>query len=431
MRLVAIAVVTTSMVLGAIAAITVWQVSDVTDHALRQTLADRLSAARSSVDGQGRLTASSSAAGPAYAQVLDADGRVVSATPTLTGDAPLLSLGTARRGVEAPRFPSLPGRDIDLAAVAQPLLVAGRPGGLVVAMEAPGYVDARHHLLVVLLIGVPLVVVLTGALTWTLTGRAVHAVTLLAEEADALSVSDSDRGLAGPAATDPELARLVEALNRMLARLGTHYSRNLAAASETTHRLRTPLATLRAEAELALEDPDPAAARAALRQIIGDADRLTLLVDQLLSAAGNRAEICDIAQLTAIAGEEWSRQARAHDRELRLHVTGDARLDRAVFRSVGDPLVENAIRHARDDDGVVSVRVAVDGSDLQLSVTDDGDGVPPELATSVFEPGAGQGHTGLGLWLAREAARAAGGDVWCEQPGPPMTTFAARLPTVP
>jgi signal transduction histidine kinase len=61
----------------------------------------------------------------------------------------------------------------------------------------------------------------------------------------------------------------------MLARLDDHYARNLALATETSHRLRTPLATMRAEAELALGEPNDDGLRAALAAVVTDADRLS------------------------------------------------------------------------------------------------------------------------------------------------------------
>ena len=124
---------------------------------------------------------------------------------------------------------------------------------------------------------------LAGLLAWLLAGRALRTVSELTEEAEAVGLSDIGRGL-DVAAGDPELARLVAALDRMLARVAASLERERRFAADASHRLRTPLATLRAEAELALLEGDPQSMKEALRRVIDDADDLGELVNRLLAA---------------------------------------------------------------------------------------------------------------------------------------------------
>ena len=426
-RLVALATLTTLVVLSAAAAIAIWQIHRVTDSALTDAARTRLAAVLDGLTPGGALGTTARVRRTAtYAQVLDTNGVVVSASPALVDDAPLLPLDVARRGVRNPRLLNLNSPDIDLAVIAEPRLINGGRGAVIVGVDSQGFLDARRQLQVLVLFGVPLVVVLTAMLTWLVTGRAFRVVTRLAEDADALSVSDSGRGLS-VGTDDAELARLVEALNRMLNRLSTHYATNLAAAAETTHRLRTPLATLRAEAELALLDDDPRAAHDALNRIIADTDRLTGLVDRLLSAASGSSDVRDIRTAIDLSGEDWQRQAAAHGRRTVVDCAAEGQVDAVLLHAVVDPLVENAIRYASDGEPV-TVEIDGHGEEVLVRVSNRGDGVRGDLLDQLFQPWAGRSHGGLGLWLARESARSAGGDVWCAAPGPPTTTFVARLP---
>jgi signal transduction histidine kinase len=100
-----------------------------------------------------------------------------------------------------------------------------------------------------------------------------------------------------------------------------------------------------------------------------------------------------------------------------------------LLRAVTDPLVENALRHSTAAQPV-TIHVDTTGTSIRVRVSNDGAGVPVELRAQLFEPWIGRADGGLGLWLARESARSAGGDVTCDAYGPPITTFVARVPTM-
>jgi signal transduction histidine kinase len=429
-RLVAIATLTTLVVMTGAAAVATWQIHAITDRALNDAARTRLAAVRDGLTPAGQLPSSTRVQRTAtYVQVLGSDGQVVSASPALRDAPPLVPVTVARRGLHRPKLLNLNQPDLDLAVITEPVSVNGGQGAVIVGVDSQGFLAARDQLRAVVLLGVPLVVVLTGLLTWLVTGRAFRAVTRLAEDADALSIADTGRGLSVHTG-DIELGRLVTALNRMLERLNTHYATTLAAAAETTHRLRTPLATLRAEAELALLDDDPAAARVALERIVTDTDRLSGIVDRLLAAAGGHSDVRDLRAAVTEVGGDWQRQAAAHARRVTVHCAGTGHVDVTLLRAVADPLVENAIRHTSADQPVT---VTVDPADghVRIRVSNEGAGVPAALRDQLFQPWTGRAHGGLGLWLAREAARSAGGDVVCDSYGPPTTTFLARVPTTP
>ncbi|MEO7980657.1 MAG: HAMP domain-containing sensor histidine kinase, partial [Sporichthyaceae bacterium] len=309
-------------------------------------------------------------------------------------------------------------------------------GALVVAVDGEGFTAARSDLLALLLVGLVSVVLAIAALAWVLAGRALRTVTRLTEGAESIRPGDLEDGLPVPV-HDAELARLVGALNRMLHRLHQGHSRELAFAADAGHRLRTPVATLRAEAELALRETDSSEHLAALRRIVADADQLALVVDRMLARTRprSRASAGPVHPVLEAATTRWSRQATLSG--VTLTVALPAGLDGDVASpGIGDvvePIVDNAIRHTPTG-GRVGITVAMQdsGTRITVDVTNSGDGVPSALAPHIFDAWvSGRDASiagGLGLWLARETARDAGGEVTLVDPSAGRTTFRVLLP---
>jgi len=250
----------------------------------------------------------------------------------------------------------------------------------------------------------------------------------MAEQAGAIGPAGRG-GRIDAAATSSELVRLREAINGMLRRLAEGLERERQFASTAAHELRTPLAQLRTTVEVALRRPREAAEyREALEGVSSDVERLQKLVVGLLQLtrgsdpAGTRsvpvpllpllaraAKQCGPALLPAPSpggdgGGPW--------------VYGDAELLHAALCNV----LENASRYAPGAPPAVRV-VAEDGRGTVLAVISDrGPGVPEEDRERIFQPltrldASGTvrdgGGFGLGLAVARTAARAFGGDLTC------------------
>jgi signal transduction histidine kinase len=441
-----------------------WEVDHLEDRGVVSALVARLELVRTELRQDGRLAASEPSPRTSLVQVLSPDGTVRDATATLRRQPPLIKLadileagGSGERREIQLRHSAITLLGVPLRMTASGAGPAGR-GAVIVGLDSEGFLTARQHLQFILLVGLGVIVPLAGLLAWVLAGRALRTVTDLTEEAEAVGVSDIGRGLAVPA-RDPELSRLVTALNRMLRRIADGLEQERRFAADASHRLRTPLATLRAEAELALADGDTAGMQNALEQVIADADNLTGLVNRLLAA--HRRGPDDIQPLAAVvtaAETRWRRQAGSAGLELScaFDCKGDGadgghaaaapvdgadgtdafaampvhHIDPHVLRAVIDPLVENAVQHTNG--GPVSVHLVDEGSDLVVDVRDTGNGVAPEIRDRLFRPWtttrAERGGAGLGLWLARESAQAAGGDVMLVDHRPGHTTFRARLP---
>ncbi len=226
-----------------------------------------------------------------------------------------------------------------------------------------------------------------------------------------------------------ELTGLAATLDGLLARIAASRRHEQRFASEVAHELRTPIAGLRARAELALAASGPEAEaerRAALEAAVAQAQRVGATIDTLLAVA--RRELDPAAGAVDVAA-----LAREHDG---VEVSASVQLPPAegepdVVRRALAPLVENARRHARVR---VHIELSTGHGRVRVAVRDDGPGLDPALGERAFDAGVrgdGQpvdGGAGLGLSLARRLARSCGGDVTLGSG--PGGCFVLELPAV-
>ena len=227
--------------------------------------------------------------------------------------------------------------------------------------------------------------------------------------------------LASPAPR--EVTRLVEALNGFMHRLQAMLSMLNNLVADAAHQVRTPLASLRAQAEVALDETDPQRLRERLQRIHFNATKASQLVNQLLMDAtithriGTRGStLVGLADLIS----EVSRQIGTLDaRRLRVSIAPRLRRarvqgDRVALREMLRNLVDNALRHAPDGDVEVSVHAAPDRR-IILQVADRGPGIPDHETQRVLERfvrGADAQSTpgsGLGLAIVKAVVESHGG----------------------
>jgi len=223
-------------------------------------------------------------------------------------------------------------------------------------------------------------------------------------------------------AAPAELAPLVTALNRLMDRLGQSIRRSEDFIAEAAHRVRTPLATVRTQAEIALHSVSDETERQRLRGIIRAVDESSRSAGQLLDhatvafraddLARDPIDLADLARQTAATLEAT---AALRDIHLQLNlapakVAGDAVLLDSALRNV----LDNAIKYSPEDT-TVSITVSKLGAMGQITITDQGPGLgdgPVEALTERFRRGANTGGivgSGLGLTIARDVVAAHGG----------------------
>jgi len=217
--------------------------------------------------------------------------------------------------------------------------------------------------------------------------------------------------------TPAEVRPLVEALNDLLGRLQSAFEGERRFTANAAHELRTPLAGLKAQAQVALRASDDGQRRQALTQIVEGVDRATHLVEQLLmlarldpDSASARYEVTALAPIARDAIAEQAPAALGKDIDLSLSEQGsDAVLgDRTALSVLLRNLIDNAIRYT-DAGGQVQVSVTHANGHVVLAVRDSGPGVPPDQRPLVLErfyraPGSGSSGCGLGLSIVKRIA---------------------------
>jgi signal transduction histidine kinase len=348
------------------------------------------------------------------AQVVDENGDVV----TPSGATPLLR---AEEVAVARDEALLVDRAVPGVGANARLLAVPRNGRIVVAATTTRPLTrARARLALILGVAGPALVAVIALAGWFVIGAALRPVRRMTEEARAISQLAPGRRLPRPPGDD-EIAALGRTLNRMLRRIEATVAHERAFIDDASHELRTPIATLRAELELALDDlDDRAAVRASLLSAIEDADRLTRLVESLLvlarADAGQLTDRTDPVELDACVRDVIRRTSAAeHGRTVEVRtepvtVVGDpALLDLAVAN-----VMANAWRHARER---VLVEVTRDGDDAVITVADDGAGFAADVVDRAFDrftraAGArsrSDGGVGLGLAIVAAVTDAMGG----------------------
>jgi len=363
-------------------------------------------------------------------QVLDASGRITNVSPGADRLVPLLPRAEAEAAARSGQARTLAGPPLGLPSLIRVLAVGAAGHHVVIA--AVSYAEVRDSLATlvkVLAVGTPLLFALLALATWLLTGYTLQPIAALRRGAAEVTETGVPRDLPVPPARD-EVRSLAITLNDMLSRLADAQQRQRDLVSDTAHELRSPIASIRAQLEVALDHPDGLDWTETARDVHADTLRLARLTEDLLLLARldgqhlrtrpiDLAAMCEsVAARYATARVPVRAEAAAPDLNKRCVVAGD---QDALARLLVN-LLDNAVRHAASR---VCVSVREEGGWAVLTVTDDGPGIPPEDAERVFgrfarlddararagEDSPGDEGAGLGLAIVRSTAEAHGGSV--------------------
>ncbi len=356
-----------------------------------------------------------------FAQVLDRRGGVIDASSPLL-DAPLLDAGELRRAAAGSlrvERDTAPGADGPVRLLARPAGDDGRV--VVVGSSLEDRDEAVAGLTGLLLVAGPIALLAASLLGYLLASTALRPVEAMRARAAEISGARSGERLPLPEARD-ELRRLGETLNGMLERIDAALERERAFVADAGHELRTPVAILKAEIELALAgDRSAPELRDALTSAREETERLARLADDLLVLARiddgrmpihrERLEAEEVLQVVAA---RFAARAAEEGRSIEVAADPEAvvQADRLRIEQAVANLVDNALRHGA---GPVVVRARRANGAVELTVADGGAGVPAEEAETAFErfsrgsSADGKG-AGLGLAIVRAIARAHGGE---------------------
>ncbi|WTW95209.1 ATP-binding protein [Streptomycetaceae bacterium NBC_01309] len=349
------------------------------------------------------------------------------------------------RQVTSPRYATItiPGRPT-LAFGSKPkgksfdVTMSGAFGEQVTVSESRTRVTREVRESLLLILGVALLAVAAAAAlaVWQ-ARRLARPLTDLAETAERLGSGD-------PRPRQrrydvPELDRVAEVLDQSAERIARMLTAERRLAADASHQLRTPLTALsmRLEEIIATEDPGTVKEEAAIA--LSQVERLTDVVERLLTSTRRGAAGRDPRTASAVTVrvddvvrqqvDEWRPAVASAHRVIR--VSGEPGLvavaTPGALAQVLATLLENALMHG---DGTVTIRTRRTGTSVVVEVEDEGAGVSDVLGARVFERAvSGRNSTGLGLAVARDLAEADGGRLELLQLRPPV--FAVFLAAYP
>jgi signal transduction histidine kinase len=386
--------------------------------------------------------------GAQVVQVVDSQQRVIGGSVTADRLTPLLrstELTTALGGEAVVLDGARLGMSEPLRVRAIQTGPASAPVSVIVGLPYGDVLAARTALRNALLVTFPLLLGALAVIAWRVIGWTLRPVEQLRAGAEQISRT---RRIGGPAERErlpvppaaDEIRALAITLNEMLDRLAETQERQRGFVADAAHELRSPLASIQAQLEVAQRLGEGGTLPA---DLMVDVKRLAGLVEDLLLLARADADTRPPARLAAVDARDLVSELTTTYRNARVPVTLQA--DEPVIimcaaeelRRAISNLLDNAVRHAKTR---VDVTTSVDHDQAVISVSDDGAGVQPADRERVFERftrlddsrGRSSGGTGLGLAIVRELVTRAGGTVALTAARPPWQTRAElRLPLAP
>lgn len=244
---------------------------------------------------------------------------------------------------------------------------------------------------------------------------------------------------AGAEGARGEVAVLSDAFDHMLERLERAFTRQRDFVSDASHELRTPLAVIRAQVELLDHETDQHERHESTVGLMRRLDQLDQLVTDMLTLASAEAgQLIEPQQidLREFFADVWRDLPLFGERDFRLEaVGGTLRADPDRLTQVLRNLVRNAVAHTQPGDRI-SIQARAHADRLEITICDDGPGIPPEELERIFERfhrvdsgrARARGGSGLGLAIARAIVEAHGGRIRAESARGRGATLRLDLP---
>ncbi|MGH8853512.1 MAG: sensor histidine kinase [Telluria sp.] len=365
-----------------------------------------------------------------YFQISDASGKHIDGDRDLPRPRPDAAGERARGGAVEFRNDSIHGTPVRVAysyVTLDPLRERGAAPGLALVQVAET-LDKRAHLANEIIKGVilPQFIILPVilALVWFALSRGLTPLAELQERIRARP--QDDLSPIDPRQVPEEISPLVGSFNDMLERLAQTVEMQKRFIADAAHQMKTPLAGMRMQSELALRQVDPGEIHRSLEQLAKSSESATRLVNQLLALAraenqphaGLAFDEIDLVQLARATVQDWVQASFAHGIDLGFEPPDHPLLiagNPLMLRELLSNLIDNALRYTPHG-GSVTVRVRRDGEHTLLEVEDTGPGIAPSERVHVFERfyrilGSNVQGSGLGLAIVREIAQQHGAEI--------------------
>jgi len=270
---------------------------------------------------------------------------------------------------------------------------------------------------------------LSGLLIWIIIGRGLDSLDKVAEEV-------ANRA---PSHLEPvdlhevpeEIKPVIDELNKLFFRLKEGFEREKRFAADAAHELRTPLAALKAQAQVALNSNDIEEKNLALQKLIASVNRSTHIVQQLLTMSKLVPEATSLHEEDEVNLEKLTRDTLAMlapfavEKQIELEFEHEENMPQILGNATAlgiliRNLVDNAIRYSNEN-GRIMVQLFKQNNEVILEVRDNGPGIPPELQARVFERffrvlGNKSPGSGLGLAIVQQICELHGGRVVLASP---------------
>ncbi|QDP72503.1 two-component sensor histidine kinase [Legionella israelensis] len=270
---------------------------------------------------------------------------------------------------------------------------------------------------------------LSGLLIWIIIGRGLDSLDKVAEEVANRAPSHLEP--VNLEEVPEEIKPVIDELNKLFFRLKQGFEREKRFAADAAHELRTPLAALKAQAQVALNTNDINEKNQALHKLIASVNRSTHIVQQLLTMNKLVPEAVNMNDLEKVNLAKLIREViamlapSAVEKHIELAFEADEQIpeipaNQTALSILIRNLVDNAIRYSKEN-GQVMVRLLQKEKDMIIEVSDTGPGIPEELRTRVFERffrvlGTRSSGSGLGLAIVQQICELHGGRVELDSP---------------
>jgi heavy metal sensor kinase len=345
-------------------------------------------------------------------------------------------------------FGKVRGNKVGYRAFARRFTAGGRAGTLVILQSLHAQQEMLEEVTATFAWVIPMTLLLASAGGYFLARKSLGPVVAMSSQAGRIGAANLHERLAVQNERD-ELGHLATSFNNLLDRLSQSFERQQRFMADASHELRTPVAIMRGEAEVALSRKGRSAEeyRESLDALHHEAERLTQIVEDLFTLTRADAGQYPIQSREFYLDEliaECVHSARtlALAKKISLHFEEPAEspihADESLIRRMILNVLDNAIKYTREG-GRVTVTCRRAADEYALSVMDTGPGIPDEMQPRIFErffradkarshSGSNDGGAGLGLSISRWIAEAHHGRLELTRSDPSGSTFTAYLP---